>query len=113
MQQAFVRKVFRQGAGQGANDVVAPVLAELHVDDPDLENIARPCALDGDRSGQNMAGQYRLAFAMQFRQFGQNLKVGLRHDIGTARHALDRHLIARFYLADRRQRSTRDYRKRQ
>src|SRR5262249_54959502 len=48
-------KIVLERARQGADDVVAPILAELHLVNPDLEHLPRPCPLDRDRPGEDMA----------------------------------------------------------
>ena len=73
-------KIVGQGAGQWTDQVPAPILAELHVEDVDLQHVARFGAGDRNRTGENMALQLPLAFRMNIEQFGRNVKLAfIRH----------------------------------
>ena len=47
-------EVVLQRSGERADDVEAPVLAQLHVEDLDLQHMAGLGALDGDRAGEDV-----------------------------------------------------------
>ena len=48
-------EIVGQGAGQRLDQVVAPILPELHIEDIDLQHIAGLGAFDCNRTGQDMA----------------------------------------------------------
>ena len=57
LSDARLVEIVGQGAGERPDQVIAPVLPELDVENLDLEHVAGLGALDGDRSGQDMAGR--------------------------------------------------------
>ena len=88
-------EIVGQGAGERPDQIVAPVLPELDVEDVDLQHVAGLGALDRDRAGQDMARQHPLVLGVDFGKFGRNVKLAaVRHHVGTAADGVDRDLIA-------------------
>ena len=83
-----------QCAGERPDHVVAPVLAQTHVEDADLERVARLGALDVDRPGQDMARQAARAAGMDLEQFGRHMEARRRQRIGAAADRVDRQRVA-------------------
>ena len=90
-------EIVGQGAGERTDQVVAPVLPELDVEDVDLEHVAGLGALDRDRPGQDMAGHHALALGMHLDEFGRDVKLALvGHHVRAAADGVDRDLVAAF-----------------
>ena len=88
-------EIVGQGAGQRPDQVVAPVLPELDVEDVDLQHIAGLGAFDRDRAGQDMAGQHPLVFGVNLGKFRRNVKLAaVRHHVRAAADGVDGHFIA-------------------
>ena len=95
VEQPGLVEIVRQGAGQGADQVPAPVLPQLDVENFDLQHVAGLGALDRDRTGQDMAGQHPLAFGVNLGQLGRHVKLrAIRHRVRAAADGVDGHLIA-------------------
>ena len=69
MDQALVGKVFRQRAHAGLDDVEAPVVGQLHIDDLDAQRVAGHRATDGDGAGEDVRPQLRLHGCLDRTQF--------------------------------------------
>ena len=83
-------KIVGQGARQRTDQIPAPILPELDVEDVDFQHVTRLGAGDRNRAGENMALQLPLAFRINLREFGRDVKlVFVRHHLGTAADGLD------------------------
>src|SRR5437764_497549 len=84
-----------QGAGEGPDQVIAPILPEPDIEDFNLQDIAGLSAFDRDRTGQDMSGHHPFVFGVNFHQFGRNVKPGgVGQDLRAAADRVNRHLIA-------------------
>ena len=88
------RKIVRQRAGQRPHIGVAPILAQLDVQDADLQHVARLGASHRDRAGQNVARHAPLDFGMDAVQLGRHVIAGTGQIRDSARDGLDRHPVA-------------------
>ena len=70
-------EIVGQGAGERTDQVVAPVLPELDVEDVHFQHVAGLGAFDRDRPGQDVAGHHALAFGMHLVELGRDVKFGL------------------------------------
>ena len=90
-----VSEIVGQGAGQRPDQVVAPVLPQLDVEDVDLQHVAGFGAFDRHRPGQDVAGHHPLVLGMNFVEFRRDVKlVAVRHDVRTAADGIDGHFVA-------------------
>ena len=88
-------EIVGQGAGQRLDQVIAPVLPELDVEDVDLQHVAGLGALDRDRAGQDMARHHALVLGMDLGKLGRDVKLAaVRHHVGAAADGVDRDFIA-------------------
>jgi hypothetical protein len=88
-------EIVGQGARQRADQIPAPVLPELDVEDFDFEHVTGAGAFDRDRPGQNMTLQQPLTFRMNLGEFGRDVKPApVRHRLRPAAEGVDRDLIA-------------------
>ena len=94
MHETDLGEVVRQGAGERADDVIAPVLAQLDILDGDLQHMAGLGAADGDGTGEKVARQLARHDAVDLLQLGRRLEAALGHDLGGAADGLDRHTVA-------------------
>ena len=84
-----------QGAGEGPDQVIAPILPEPDIENFNLQDIAGLSAFDRDRAGQDMSGHHPFVFGVNFPQFGRNVKPGgVGQDVRAAADRVNRHLIA-------------------
>ena len=77
IEQPRLVEIIGQGAAERTDQVVAPILPELHLEDVHFEDVARLGALYGDRPGQDMAGHHALAFGVHLKELGRDMKFGL------------------------------------
>ncbi len=98
-----VVEVVRQRARERPDHVVAPVLPQLHVDDADLEHVARFGARDMNRTGQDVPGHVPHAARMDVVQLGRHVEAIGRQRIGTAADRVDRDAVAAVDFEDRLQ----------
>ncbi len=97
-------EIVGQRAGQRLDQIVAPVLAKLDVEDVDLEHVAGFGAADGDRAGQDVPGHHPLALGMDVVELRRDVEfASIGHHIGAAADGLDRDLVAARYREDRLQ----------
>ena len=88
-------EIVGQGAGERADQVVAPVLPEFYVENLDFEHVAGRGALDRNRPGQDMAGHHALVLGMDLGKLRRDVKLGpVRHHLGTAADGVDGDFIA-------------------
>jgi len=74
---------------------VTPVLAQLDVQNPHLEDMAWCGTFNKDRAGQDVRPRTALAARMDLLQLGRNVKLRrIRHEVGRPRHAINRDFIA-------------------
>jgi hypothetical protein len=83
-----------RGAGQRPDQIPAPVLPQLDVENLDLQHVAGLCPFDRDRAGQDVAGQHPLAPGVNLGEFGRDMKLlRVRHCVGAAADGVDGHLV--------------------
>src|SRR5262249_30381980 len=97
-------EIVRQGAGERLDQVVAPVLPELDVEDVNLEHVAGLGAFDGDRAGKDMARYHAFALRMNVEELGRDMEfVAVRHHVRSPRHRVDGNFITALDRQDRLQ----------
>jgi len=91
---------------QPKNEVEAPILAKLDVENFYLQGIARLRAVDRDRAGENMRSRTARRFGEDLTVFGQYGKAGAlrRQILQPAGNAVDRDCIAGLDRQHRRDR---------
>ena len=78
-------EIVGQGAGQRPDEIVAPVLPELDVENVDFEHVTGYGAIHRNRAGQDMARHHPLILRMDFGKLGRDMKLAaVRHHVGTA-----------------------------
>ena len=88
-------EIVGQGAGQRPDQIVAPVLPELYIENLDLEHVARFRTRDRNRTGEDVTGHHPLAFGMNFSEFGRHVKFApVRHHVRAAADGIDGDFIA-------------------
>lgn len=88
-------EIVGQGTRQRLDHVPSPILPELDVEDLDREHVAGLGAFDGDRAGEDVAGQHALVLGMNLVHFRRNVKlVAVGQHVGPAADGVDRHLVA-------------------
>ncbi|MEY9130540.1 hypothetical protein ACVIW3_000162 [Bradyrhizobium diazoefficiens] len=88
-------EIVGQGAGQRPDQIPAPVLPELDVEDLDREHVAGFGPLDRDRSGEDVAGQHALTLRVDLVHLRRNVKfVAVGQHVRAAADGVDRHLVA-------------------
>jgi hypothetical protein len=107
MHQAQLVEILLQRPGERADDVEAPVLAQLHVDDADLQHMSGFRTPDGDRTGQDMRSA-REAFGagVHICKLGRNKKAGFWNELGRAGESVYGDLVT---AVDRQDRSARGF----
>src|SRR5689334_14186750 len=91
-------KIVGQRACQRADQVVAPVLPELDVEDIYFQHVAGLRAPNSDGTGEDMTRHHPLALRMDLEQFGRHMKPAfVRHDVWAAADGVDGYLIAAVY----------------
>jgi hypothetical protein len=95
-------EVVLQRAGEGADDVEAPVLAQLNVDDLHLEHVTRFGALDGNgpREDVRPAGE-AFGALVDFGELRRHMEAGLGNELRRAAQRIDGDAVA---ALDRQQR---------
>jgi hypothetical protein len=84
------REVVRQGSGERPVEVVAPVLAQAHVEDAQLEHVPGLRALDRHRPGQDVRAERNAGFRrVDGAQLGRDVEAGGRKQLGASAHGLD------------------------
>ena len=105
MHEPRLVEVVLQRAGERADDVEAPVLPQLHVEDLDLQHVTRLRALDRDRAGQDVrAARKALGAGVHLGKLRRNVKAGFRNELGRAAERVDGDAVA---AVDRQQRLAR------
>ena len=69
-----VREVVGQCACKRLDEVIAPVLTQLHIDDAYFQHVARLSPVDCDRPGQDMPGQHSFGPLVEVQQFWRYVK---------------------------------------
>src|SRR5436190_22982604 len=88
-------EVVWQGACEGPDQVIAPVLPGPDIENFYLQDIAGLSAFDRDRTGQDMSGHHPFVFGVNFPQLGRNVKAGgVGQDVRAAADRVNRYLIA-------------------
>ena len=90
-------EIVGQGAGEGADQIVTPVLAEFDIEDVDFKHVTHFGALDRHRTGQDMTGHHPLALGMHLGDFGRDVKFGfIGHHLRAAADGVDGYVVAAF-----------------
>ena len=83
MHEPHLVEVVLQRAGERADDVEAPVLPQLHVEDLDLQHVTRLRALDRDRAGQDVrAARKALGAGVHLGKLRRNVEAGFGNELG-------------------------------
>ena len=95
VEQPRLVEIVGQGAGQRLDQIVAPVLPELDVEDVDLQHVAGRGAFDRDRAGQDMARHHALVLGVDVGKLRRDVKfAAVRHHVGAAGDGVDGDFIA-------------------
>ncbi len=88
-------EIVGQGAGQRTDQIVAPILPELDVEDVHLQHIAGLGAFDRNGAGQDMAGHHPLAAGVNIGKLGRNMEfAAVRYHVRPAGDGIDRDFVA-------------------
>ncbi len=88
-------EIVGQGAGERADQVVTPVLPELHVENVDLQHVAGQGAFHRNGPGQDMAGHHALGPRVDIQEFGRDVEFALvRQLVRAAADGIDGDLVA-------------------
>ena len=77
LSSAGLVEIVGQGAGERADQIVAPVLPQLDVENLDLQHVAGLGALDRDGPGQDMTGQHPLVLGVDLGKLGRDVKLAV------------------------------------
>src|SRR5262245_752820 len=103
MDVAILGKVVGQSASERTHGVVAPVVEQVDRLDVDLEHLPRSCALDRNRSGQDVGPELTRDLLVNGGKSRGHLERRARHQIGAARYRRDRQPLAAVDRQPRRQ----------
>src|SRR5206468_1374609 len=85
VQQPRLVEIVGQGAGERADQVVAPVLPEFYLQNLDLQHVAGLRSGYRDRTGQDMARQHALVPGVDLVEFRGNVEfAAVRHHFRAA-----------------------------
>ena len=102
--QVGVIEVLRQGAAQGAEAGVAPVLAKLDILDAHLQHVAGSGAAHRHRAGQDVPGHGPFRLLVDLHHVGKDGEVAPGQHAGLAGQAVHGHRVPRVHLQHRRER---------
>ncbi len=77
VEDARLVEIVGQRAGQRLDQIVAPVLAQLDVEDVDLQHVAGLGTDYGDRAGEDVPGHHPLALGVDVVELGRDVKFAL------------------------------------
>ena len=90
-------EIVGQGACEGADQIVTPILPELDIENVDFKHVTRFGALDRHRTGQDMTRHHPLAFGMHLAEFGRDVKPGfIGHHFRATADGVDGDVVAAF-----------------
>jgi hypothetical protein len=88
-------EIVGQGARQRTDQIVAPVLPQLDVENVELQYVAGFGAGNRDRAGQDMARHHPFTLRMDIGEFGRDVKLGtIGQHVRSAADGIDGDLVA-------------------
>jgi hypothetical protein len=91
---AVLGEIIRQGAGERAHRIVAPIIEHIDRLDVDLKHLPGLGAFDGNGTGQDVRPELARDLGVNGGQRRGNDKRRRWHQLRAARHRRDRHALA-------------------